>query len=216
MREAAWALFLLGTEHGGDPGTFDRDSAEIRASWDRVFEKAWIASPLRRPRADDDAREERLKAAESQAKVCREDAEFNATRAERAEVATKAATRDRDEWKARAERAEALLHDVEAALDNAGVARSTAPTVDACTDRDTPDRYPRLAQADRVKVLAKSEKDILDRLLDADTATRKAEAERDSARALLREAMERSRYIGGTKGITPEFFDRIAAELEGV
>ena len=63
MREAAWALFLLGTEHGGDPGTFDRDSAEIRASWDRVFEKAWIASPLRRPRADDDAREERLREA---------------------------------------------------------------------------------------------------------------------------------------------------------
>ncbi len=83
--------------------------------------------------------------------------------------------------KDRAEKAEAELHEIESVLDNAGVARSTAPTVDACTNRDTPDRYPRLTLSERVKILAKSERDILDRLLDADAAKDKAEAERNVA-----------------------------------
>ena len=47
VRQAAKALFDLGAANGGDPGTFDRDSAEIRAYLDRVFDKAWESSPLR-------------------------------------------------------------------------------------------------------------------------------------------------------------------------
>lgn len=47
VRQAAKALFDLGAANGGDPGTFDRDSAEIRAYLDRVFDKAWQSSPIR-------------------------------------------------------------------------------------------------------------------------------------------------------------------------
>ena len=44
-----------------------------------------------RPVAQDEAREERLKAVEAAARVCREDAEINAARAEKAEAALKEA-----------------------------------------------------------------------------------------------------------------------------
>ena len=65
-----WRAFIDGWVYGEKPQVEDYPHAE---------EGVW------RPRADDDAREERLKAAESAARVCREDAEANATRAERIE-----------------------------------------------------------------------------------------------------------------------------------
>lgn len=52
----------------------------------RPFDDGRWEPYIARPRADDDAREERMKAAEAAARVCREDAEANATRAEKADA----------------------------------------------------------------------------------------------------------------------------------
>jgi hypothetical protein len=68
---------------------------------------------IARPVAQDDAREERLKAAESAARVCREDAEINAARAEKAEARANTATVAANLLRDRAEKAEAELQTVE-------------------------------------------------------------------------------------------------------
>lgn len=61
---------------------------------------------------------------------------------------------------------EGELAKIEAILDEAGVARTSAPAIDSCTVRDTPDRYPTRTVSERVAALVKSEADLTDRLLD--------------------------------------------------
>lgn len=60
-----------------------------------------------------------------------------------------------------------VLRQIEAVLDDRGVARTSAPAKDLATDRDTCPPYEALSVVDRVKMLATAEELSLDELVEA-------------------------------------------------